>query len=62
MKYTPFQVEPFGEKRKALSSAECDFNNMAEWEKKYPGFITYSCEFCGIYTASRPRCNKCEAN
>lgn len=36
------------------------FDDMTEWEKKHPGTIEFSCEFCGLYTASKPRCNKCE--
>jgi len=36
------------------------FDCVCEWVKKHPGDINYSCEFCGIYTASAPRCNKCE--
>lgn len=36
------------------------FDCSCEHEKKYPGDINYACEFCGIYTASEPKCNKCE--
>ena len=36
------------------------FNCMCEWEKQNPGKNEYCCEFCGIYTASKARCNKCE--
>lgn len=25
-----------------------------------PGDKNYSCEFCGLYVADKPRCNKCE--
>ena len=28
--------------------------------KKYPGITNFCCEFCGIYSAGKPRCNKCE--
>jgi len=35
------------------------FDCTCEWEKKYPGTNRYTCEFCGIYQASRPKCNKC---
>jgi len=36
------------------------FEDMTQWEKDHPGDIEFTCEFCGIYTASEPRCNKCE--
>lgn len=31
-----------------------------EWMQTNPGINDYSCEYCGIYTASGPMCNKCE--
>jgi len=36
------------------------FDCVCEHVKNNPGNIEYTCEFCGIYTADRPRCNKCE--
>jgi len=36
------------------------FDIMTDWEKMNPGDQKYICEYCGIYTASKPRCNKCE--
>jgi hypothetical protein len=27
---------------------------------KYPGNKTFSCEFCGLYTAGTNRCSACE--
>lgn len=36
------------------------FDDTTQFEKKFPGTIEFSCEYCGIYTASKPRCNKCE--
>ena len=39
---------------------EFGFNCVCDWMKKHPGNKEYSCEWCGIYTASEPRCNKCE--
>ncbi|MFA5420154.1 MAG: hypothetical protein WC341_17005 [Bacteroidales bacterium] len=33
---------------------------VCKWVKENPGQIEYSCEHCGIYTASKPRCNRCE--
>lgn len=29
-------------------------------EEIYDQLEDFTCEFCGIYTASKPRCNKCE--
>lgn len=34
------------------------FDDMTEWEKENPGENEYSCECCGLYKASKPRCNK----
>jgi hypothetical protein len=36
------------------------FDCMVKWEKEHPGETCFYCEYCGIYTASDPRCNKCE--
>ncbi len=36
------------------------FGCTCEWSKKNPGLIVFYCEFCGIYEASKPKCNKCE--
>lgn len=35
-------------------------NCICEFVKLNPGDNSYSCEFCGIYTASKSNCNKCE--
>lgn len=37
------------------------FNCVCEHEKQFLGDIEYSCEYCGLYTASKPHCNKCES-
>ena len=37
------------------------FDCTCDHSKKFPGDIQYTCEYCGIYTASKPKCNKCEA-
>lgn len=47
------------------SKCECGNPNLGfdctcEWVKNYPGDNNYSCEYCGIYQSSKPRCNKCE--
>jgi len=39
---------------------EMGFNCTCEWAREHKGNILFSCEFCGIYEASEPRCNKCE--
>lgn len=35
---------------------DCSCNHISDSQGK----ATYCCEFCGIYEASRPKCNKCE--
>lgn len=39
---------------------EMGFDCVCGWVEKHPGDKDYCCEFCGIYTAGAPRCNKCE--
>lgn len=36
------------------------FDCVCEHAEKNKGEIEFTCEFCGIYNASKPRCNKCE--
>ena len=36
------------------------FNCVCDWIEKHPGDNGYSCEFCGLYSASKPKCNRCE--
>lgn len=36
------------------------FDCVCSHTNNNPGDEEYTCEFCGIYTASKPRCNKCE--
>jgi hypothetical protein len=39
---------------------EFGFDDVTNYVKKNPGKKDFCCDYCGIYTASRPRCNKCE--
>ena len=39
---------------------EHGFDCVCNHIKNNPGSNEYSCEFCGLYSASKPRCNKCE--
>lgn len=39
---------------------EFGFDCVCDWVKKNPGNTNFHCEFCGIYTAGIPRCNRCE--
>jgi hypothetical protein len=41
-------------------SGKWHFDCTCEWTRKHPGKRHFSCEFCGMYDASKPRCNKCE--
>lgn len=38
---------------------EFGFNCSCEWVKWNPGNKNYSCEWCGMYTASRRKCSAC---
>ena len=46
--------------KETLDPVELGFEDMTTWEEENPGSINYVCEYCGIYTASKPHCNKCE--
>ena len=36
------------------------FDDVSEYTERNAENIEFTCEFCGVYTASKPRCNKCE--
>lgn len=36
------------------------FNCVCDHVRNNPGNNDYLCEFCGLYSASKPRCSKCE--
>lgn len=41
---------------------EMGFDCVCEWVALHKGDIEYTCEYCGIYKANKPRCNMCEAS
>ena len=43
-----------------MSKQPCEFPDITQWEKDHPGDIEFCCEFCGIYVAGKPRCNRCQ--
>ena len=50
---------------KAVSKCKCGnpefgFACTCEFERQNPGTRNFTCEFCGIYQAGKPRCNFCE--
>ena len=38
------------------------FDCVCAWVLSHPGNTDYSCEYCGLYKAGAPRCNRCQAN
>jgi len=38
------------------------FDCLCDYTMNHKGDNEYICEFCGIYKANEPRCNKCERN
>ena len=49
----------------ASTPCTCDnpkygFDCSCKCESEHPGGVQYSCEFCGLYTAGAPKCDKCE--
>lgn len=41
-------------------NTELGFNCVCDFVNANPGDREYSCEFCGLYKASRPQCNYCD--
>lgn len=39
---------------------EMGFDCVCSFVASHPGNRSFCCEFCGIYEASEPRCNKCD--
>jgi hypothetical protein len=55
----------YREKKKTActcGNTELGFNCVCDHVKSHPGNTEYTCEFCGIYTASTPNCNKWESS
>lgn len=44
----------------ACGNPEFGFPCVCGFTHDHPGDIEFTCEFCGIYTASQARCSKCE--
>jgi hypothetical protein len=42
------------------TNLEFGFNCVCKFVKSNPGTKEYSCEWCGLYTASKPCCTQCE--
>ena len=62
-----FRKPAFWKNHNTTKRCECKCNNakygfscVCEHVAKYPGDTEYSCEFCGSYLASRPKCNQCD--
>lgn len=36
------------------------FDCTCNWSNMHPGNKHYSCEYCGVYDASEPKCQSCE--
>ena len=43
----------------SCGNPDMGFDCVCDFVKKNPGTISFSCEFCGLYTASKPQCNNC---
>ena len=56
--YYPFEIEMDNDCK--CGNIEMGFDCVCDHVKNNPGNINYVCEFCGIYRASKPQCNKCE--
>ena len=44
----------------SCGNPEMGFDCVCVWVKDHPGECCFSCEFCGLYDSSKPRCNKCQ--
>lgn len=58
IKYNSVSSQSF--KECTCGNQECGFDCTCHHSKMNPGRNKYSCEYCGIYTASNPRCSKCD--
>ena len=47
-------------KKCTCGNPQLGFDCVCDFVKQNPGNNEYECEHCGIYHASKPRCNKCE--
>lgn len=47
-------------KRKEKVVIDDIFDDVSDFVNQNKGNNEYVCEYCGIYFASKPRCNKCE--
>ena len=45
----------------ACENPKYEFNCVCTHVKDNPGDIEFTCEFCGIYNASKPICSRCES-
>ncbi len=54
------EQDKFNELLCTCGNPENGFDCVCEWVRMNPGNICYTCEYCGLYTASAPRCNKCK--
>ena len=50
-----------GKGENCCGNSQVGFPCSCDHEERNPGTTDYTCEYCGFYTASKPRCNKCEA-
>lgn len=50
------------ERECTCGNPEYGFDCVCDFVEAYPGDNEYTCQYCGIYKASRPKCNKCEQN
>lgn len=41
---------------------EMGFDCVCDFVARYPGDKKFCCEYCGIYEAAVPRCNRCKEN
>ena len=60
---TEAEIESFLKEKNTTLPADyikLHFDDTTKWEKDNPGDREFCCEFCGIYNASKPMCNKCQ--
>lgn len=49
-------------KKCTCGNPEYGFDCVCDFVEKHLGDKLFSCEWCGIYEASEPRCNECECD
>ena len=60
MNFSEKQIKDIDMKECTCGNEKFNLDCICEWVENHPGDTEYCCIWCGIYTASDPRCSDCE--